>query len=127
MYKHGAKIHYSSIERHDQIASFVQSVIQLNMLVLGEVMQKSFPSLQEFDFMSTPNFRSVLNTMTRVLGQSDELLVDLQLQNEKAEGMRHRYLEAAFRLVSLLDQKDVRGFLETVERSRSFIVRSTDD
>ncbi|MFN8392032.1 MAG: prephenate dehydrogenase/arogenate dehydrogenase family protein [Bdellovibrionota bacterium] len=123
LYKHGARIHHSSIEQHDRIASFVQSVVQLNMLVLADVMSRNFESLDELDFMTTPNFRNTLQVMTRVLAQSDELISDLQMRNDKAVAMRHRFLESAFRAVSRLDNGDIEEFMNEVRNAREFVNR----
>ncbi len=120
IYKHGARVQYSTIESHDHGASFVQSVLQLNMLILGDVMRRSFGSAKDLDFISTPNFRNVVSVLRRVLSQSEDLIVDLQVKNEQAVSMRHRYLESAFRLISALDVGNEKEFIGAVRELRGY-------
>lgn len=120
LYKHGAKISHRTIEEHDQVASFVQTVLQLNMVALAEVMRTSFPSLQSLDFVSTPNFRNTLTTMTRVLNQSDSLLTDLQTKNVLAKEMREKFAKTLNEMAKALNQGKTDGFLESVRASRGF-------
>ena len=121
LYKHGARICTLSIKEHDEIAAFVQSLLQLNLVILAEVMQASFETPAELEVMTTPNFRNVLNTMSRVLGQSDDLLVDLQTQNDLAGQMRQAYLDAATKLVSAINSGNKQALLEAAARGRKFL------
>lgn len=121
LYKYGATIRYANIERHDLSAAFVQSTLQLAMLILADVMEHAFTGRDEFEFMSTPNFRNVSQTISRVLNQTDKLLLDLQTQNIFAEKMRHQFLESAFRIIFALDQKDEKKFFQAIQNARAFI------
>jgi len=121
LYKYGATIRHASVEQHDITAAFIQSTLQLSMLILADVMTEAFEDPVKLEFMSTPNFRNTWQTMTRVLKQSEDLLVDLQTQNIFAERMRHRFLEAACRLTFALDQKNIEVFLESIRKSLTFV------
>lgn len=120
-YKYGAKISHSEAEKHDEIASFVQSLLQFNMIVLADVLGESFNDAHALEIFSTPNYRNILQTMSRVLNQSDELILDLQTVNNKAAPMRGRYLASACRLVSALNHNERQTLLEAVNRGRKFL------
>ncbi|MBP9838695.1 MAG: prephenate dehydrogenase/arogenate dehydrogenase family protein [Proteobacteria bacterium] len=121
LYKHGAKISYTTSEEHDAVASFVQSLIQLNMVILADTMKNSFENIHELDFVSTPNFRNTLNTISRVLNQSENLILDLQTLNYKSPDIRNRYLESAFKLCVALNNGDVETFSKTVQEVKKFL------
>jgi len=121
LYKHGARIQYISIDDHDRVAALVQSLIQFNMLALADVMQSTFPSLDALNVLSTPNFRNILAVASRVLGQSDDLIFDLQLRNENASELRKRFRESVERIATALDRGDNKVLLDSLAASRTFI------
>ncbi len=122
LYKHGAKIAHISGEKHDQTTAFVQSLLQLCMLILADSMSNEFSSLKEIELISTPNFRNTLETITRVLNQSDSLIFDLQTLNPKAIKMRNKFLESAFKLISALNQGNLEIIEKSLVESRKFIL-----
>lgn len=121
LYKYGAMLSYASVEEHDKYAAFLQALNQLVLISLADVMRDSFSSLKELDPFSTPNSRQTLQTMKRVLSQSEELIVDLQTLNSQYPDMRHRFLATVSKLINALDEKDVETLLATVRSSSIFL------
>ena len=119
-YKFGANLSHTSSAEHDQRTAFLQSLLQLNMIALGEVLAKSFADPSELEVFSTPNSRNIMSAMHRVLSQKDELIRDLQLLNDHAPQLRHRLLESLFRLVSAFDRDEVRPLDDAVTNARRF-------
>lgn len=120
LYKRGAKIAQIDIEQHDQTAAFVQSLLQLCMLILADSMSSEFSSLEQIKSLSTPNFRNTLETISRVLNQNDSLILDLQTLNPKAENMRHKFLQSAFKLISALNHGNTKIIEDSIKKSRQF-------
>ena len=58
--------------------------------------------------------------MRRVLGQSEELLRDMQTLNIEYPRLRNKLLQSLCLLVSRLEQGDLSGFLESVQAGRRF-------
>lgn len=119
-YKFGANLSHTSSAEHDQRTAFLQSLLQLNMVALAEVLADSFNEPSELDVFSTPNSRNITSSMQRVLSQKDELIRDLQLLNDHAPRLRHRLLESLFRLIGGFDRDEIEPLSKAVSRGRSF-------
>lgn len=119
-YKFGANLSHTSSAEHDQRTAFLQSLLQLNMVALGEVLANSFTDPSELEVFSTPNSRNIMSAMQRVLSQKDELIRDLQLLNDHAPQLRHRLLESLFRLVTAFDRDEIKPLDDAVTNARRF-------
>ena len=119
-YKYGAKISYTTIDEHDAISAFLQALIQCAMIGLAEVMRESFASPNAVIPFSTPNSRRIIETMKRVLQQSDELLIDMQTLNTQYPETRRKFLSALQDIMTALDKGDTGALLNSVEKSREF-------
>ena len=124
LYKYGAIITYATVEEHDRHSAFLQSLIQLIMISAADVLSKSFRSAKEMEPFSTPNSRLVLQSMRKVLSQSEELIADLQSLNTEYALIRHRFLETVFRLTGALDRGDTEEVLMCARTAANFF---TDD
>lgn len=120
LYKHGAHIHHCAADEHDQVTAVVQSLLQLSILAIGDVVTRSLPRQELLKAFSTPNFRSMEQTLMRVIQQTGELTTDLQLLNPKASRIRHQLVESAFRLVFSLEEGDSSELENTLERLRGY-------
>lgn len=121
LYKYGAKLHHASSGEHDKIAAVVQTALQLLLIAYGESLSNSLGSSEDLDLFSTPNFRSVFNSLIRVLRQDDQLIVDLQKLNSEGTHSRHSLLEALFRLCTACDRGDYDEILKSTKRTREFL------
>ena len=119
-YKFGANLSHTSSAEHDQRTAFLQSLLQLNMVALGEVLANSFTDPSELEVFSTPNSRNIMSAMQRVLSQKDELIRDLQLLNDHAPQLRHRLLESLFRLITAFDRDEIQPLDDAVTNARRF-------
>lgn len=121
LYKHGARISHAGGTEHDKILSFNQSLIHLVLVSLAEVLRENIPDKKAQDEFSTPNSRNVMQSVNRILNQTDELLVDMQMLNSEAKEMRTEFLKSIESLVKSLNDGDSKKFLESVVKSREFL------
>lgn len=116
LYKHGARLHQVDLETHDRVSSFVQSLLQLLLVCLGETAKELELSQNHLQAQSTPNSRAVWNALERCLALKEELLVDIQNLNPQARATRRTFLEILFRQVAQLDSGDSTLFRDTLRR-----------
>jgi prephenate dehydratase/prephenate dehydrogenase len=124
-YKFGARLSYISAEEHDTATSILQALLHISMISIAEVMRESVSELDELEPFSTPNSRAIVQTIQRVLGQSDDLLSDLQLLNTEYPFVRRKFLESVFSLIQSLNNNDLEHFRASVESSRSFFLKNS--
>ncbi len=120
LYKHGAHLYQCSAEEHDQVSAVVQALLQLSLLVVGDVTVSALPHRKVLKAFSTPNFRLFETAMLRVVNQVDQLTVDLQMLNPKAERVRRQLLESVCRLVFSLEHGDREILDQTVAKLRNY-------
>ncbi len=125
-YKFGARLSYISAEEHDTATSVLQALLHISMIAIAEVMRESVPELKQLEPFSTPNSRAIVQTIQRVLGQSDDLLSDLQLLNTEYPLVRRRFLESVFSLIQSLNHQELQYFHESITKSRSFFIGNAD-
>ncbi|MDD2943596.1 MAG: prephenate dehydrogenase/arogenate dehydrogenase family protein [bacterium] len=125
-YKYGANVSHASAARHDKASAYLQSLLHLVMLSLAEIIQKDFPSIDELEKFSTPNFRGILASLKRIARQQPDLVADLQLQNEEATGVRHRFLEVFFRHTMALDRGEREHIIDAVSALQA-VVKDDED
>ena len=120
LYKHGAHIYDCTAEEHDQVTAVVQSLLQLSLIIVGDVASRALPRRELLKAFSTPTFRLLEQALVRVINQTGQLTSDLQLLNPRATRVRHQLLESACRHVFALEQQNGGELRETLERLRVF-------
>ena len=120
LYKFGAKITRADIQTHDQKSAFLQSLFQATLVALAETMGQTFASAEELEPFSTPNSRNVLESMRRVLNQTDNLLEDLQRLNSEYPEVRRQFLQTMFNLLAELEH-GTDDFLARANKGRAFL------
>jgi prephenate dehydratase/prephenate dehydrogenase len=116
-YKYGAKITYTDPEIHDRQMAFHQNLEHFTKLVLAQVLQRQFGDPFEMDAYSSPNSRTSLVTMGRILNADPELYSEIQSYNLQGPAMIQAYLEAAQALGQALIKGDVEAFKTTMASS----------
>ncbi len=106
-YKYGAKITYTDPETHDRQMAFHQNLEHFTKLVLAQVLRGQFGDPFEMDSYSSPNSRTSLVTMGRILNADPDLYSEIQAYNLQGPDMIHAYLEAAQQLGQALIAGDV--------------------
>jgi|GEM_PF-143904 len=119
-YKHGARVSHASLEEHDKVVAFVQSLVHLVATAFGETISKHFDSEQELEPYATPNFRALLTAVRRVVGQQDGLLLDLQTRNALAPEVRREFIETISDLAECLEAGQYDRLKEATQRARRF-------
>jgi prephenate dehydratase/prephenate dehydrogenase len=116
-YKYGAKITYTDPETHDRQMAFHQNLEHFTKLVLAQVLQRQFDDPFEMDSYSSPNSRTSLVTMGRILNADPELYSEIQSYNLQGPAMIQAYLDAAQALGQALIAGDVETFKTTMSAS----------
>ena len=116
-YKYGAKITYTDPEVHDRQMAFHQNLEHFTKLVLAQVLQRQFDDPFEMDSYSSPNSRTSLVTMGRILNADPDLYSEIQSYNLQGPAMIQAYLEAAQALGQALIKGDVETFKATMTSS----------
>jgi prephenate dehydrogenase len=109
-YKYGAKITYTHPETHDRQMAFHQNLEHFTKLVLAHVLRGQFEDPFEMDSYSSPNSRTSLVTMGRILNADPDLYTEIQAYNLQGPDMIRAYLDAAQQLGQALIAGDVERF-----------------
>jgi prephenate dehydratase/prephenate dehydrogenase len=116
-YKYGAKITYTDPENHDRQMAFHQNLEHFTKLVLSQVLRRQFGDPFEMDSYSSPNSRTSLITMGRILNADPDLYSEIQAYNTQGPALIQAYLEAAQHLGQALIQGDIDTFRATMTES----------
>lgn len=109
-YKYGAKITHATPEYHDQQMAFHQNLEHFTKIVLARVLLRQFGNPAEMDSYSSPNSRTSLVTMGRILKADPELYSEIQSHNLQGPAMIHAYVEAAQELGRAIMHGDMEAF-----------------
>jgi len=116
-YKYGAKITYATPEYHDKQMAFHQNLEHFTKIVLAHVLRTSFGDPAEMDSYSSPNSRTSLITMGRILTADPDLYSEIQAYNLQGPALLQTYLEAAQALGQALIAGNVETFKESMTAS----------
>jgi prephenate dehydrogenase len=94
-YKYGAKITYTTPENHDKQMAFHQNLEHFTKVILAHVLRTHFSDPTEMDSYSSPNSRTSLVTMGRILSADPDLYSEIQSYNLQGPALLQAYLEAA--------------------------------
>ncbi len=113
-YKYGAKISYTDPENHDRQMAFHQNLEHFTKLILAQVLRTQFGDPFEMDSYSSPNSRTSLITMGRILNADPDLYSEIQSYNVQGPAMIQAYLDAAQTLGQALMAGNVETFKDTM-------------
>jgi prephenate dehydrogenase len=116
-YKHGAKVTYTTPENHDKQMAFHQNLEHFTKVVLAQVLQAHFGNPAELDSYSSPNSRTSLITMGRILSADPELYGEIQSYNLQGPAMLRAYLDVAQALGQALIEGHMQAFKESMSTS----------
>jgi prephenate dehydrogenase len=116
-YKYGAKITYTTPVYHDQQMAFHQNLEHFTKVVLAQVLCSQFGNPAEMDSYSSPNSRTSLITMGRILSADPDLYSEIQSYNLQGPAMIRAYLEAAQALGHALIEGNRHAFKEGMTTS----------
>lgn len=104
-YKGGAILHHGSVEEHDKCVSILQGLVQYSTLVLGNSLLKEIDKFDQLKPYLTPNSRSVLSSLERLLNQSPDLLFDIQAQNPNTLNLREEFSRSSENMSKILTNR----------------------
>ncbi|MGE3537741.1 MAG: prephenate dehydrogenase/arogenate dehydrogenase family protein [Candidatus Tectimicrobiota bacterium] len=116
-YKHGAKITHTTPENHDKQMAFHQNLEHFTKIVLAQVLRTHFGDPRQMDSYSSPNSRTSLATMGRILNADPELYGEIQAYNLQGPALIQAYLETAQVLGAAMQRGDMTAFTESMQAS----------
>jgi prephenate dehydrogenase len=116
-YKYGAKITYTTPEYHDKQMAFHQNLEHFTKIVLAQVLRTYFGDPTELESYSSPNSRTSLITMGRILNADADLYSEIQAYNLQGPALIQAYCKAAQTLGHALTTGNVEAFKESMTAS----------
>ena len=116
-YKYGAKITYSTPAYHDKQMALHQNLEHFTKIVLAHVLRTHFGDPTELDSYSSPNSRTSLITMGRILSADPDLYSEIQAYNLQGPALIQAYCEAAQALGQALTTGQVDVFKASMTAS----------
>lgn len=116
-YMYGARITYTAPENHDKQMAFHQNLEHFTKIVLARVLSTQFNDPNEMDRYSSPNSRTSLMTMGRILNADPELYSEIQSFNLQGPAMIQTYLEIAQALGQALIAGNIEAFKTAMQES----------
>jgi prephenate dehydratase/prephenate dehydrogenase len=113
-YKYGAKITYTTPEHHDQQMALHQNLEHFTKVVLAQVLRTRFGDPTELDSYSSPNSRTSLITMGRILSADPDLYGEIQSYNLQGPTLIQAYCETAQALAQALMAGDMQAFKDSM-------------
>lgn len=109
-YKHGATITYTTPEYHDKQMAFHQNLEHFTKIALAQVLHTHFSDPTEMDRYSSPNSRTSLAIMGRILRADPDLYSEIQSYNLQGPTMLKAYLDVVQTLAQALIDGNVDAF-----------------
>ena len=116
-YKHGATITYTTPQYHDKQMAFHQNLEHFTKVALAHVLHTHFSDPTEMDRYSSPNSRTSLAIMGRILRADPDLYGEIQSYNLQGPGMLKAYLEVVQTLVQAMTGGDLEAFARSMTAS----------
>ena len=118
-YKHGATITYTTPQYHDKQMAFHQNLEHFTKVALAHVLHSHFSDPTEMDRYSSPNSRTSLAIMGRILRADPDLYSEIQSYNLQGPAMLKAYLDAVQALVQAMTGGDIDAFTRSMTSSAS--------
>ena len=116
-YKHGATITYTTPQYHDKQMAFHQNLEHFTKVVLAQVLHSHFSDPTEMDRYSSPNSRTSLAIMGRILRADPDLYGEIQSYNLQGPAMLKAYLDVVQNLVQAMTGGDIDAFARSMTSS----------
>ena len=116
-YKHGATITYTTPQYHDKQMAFHQNLEHFTKIALAQVLHTHFSDPTEMDYYSSPNSRTSLAIMGRILRADPDLYSEIQSYNLQGPTMLKAYLDVVQTLAQALIDGNVDAFTRSMTAS----------
>lgn len=116
-YKHGATITYTTPQYHDKQMAFHQNLEHFTKIALAQVLRAHFSDPTEMDRYSSPNSRTSLAIMGRILRADPDLYSEIQSYNLQGPAMLKAYLDVVQTLAQAMIDGNVDAFTGSMTAS----------
>ena len=116
-YKHGATITYTTPQYHDKQMAFHQNLEHFTKVALARVLHSHFSDPAEMDRYSSPNSRTSLAIMGRILRADPDLYGEIQSYNLQGPAMLKAYLDVVQELARAMTGGDFDAFANSMKSS----------
>lgn len=111
--EHGAEIHITDPESHDEAMSLVQGLMHFSELVVAETIRKSDISGEEMSNYSSPVYQLITDLTARMLNQKPGLYGSIQAENAENQNVREEFMESAEEIKDVIGDEE--AFAEKFE------------
>ncbi|MGY5450311.1 bifunctional chorismate mutase/prephenate dehydrogenase [Agarivorans sp. MS3-6] len=112
----GARLHSVEAESHDKAMTLIQSLRHFTSFAYGMHLAQEDADLKLLLNLSSPIYRLELAMVGRLFAQSPDLYADIIMASDQSTAMIKRYHQHFGELVTLIENKDRAGFIESFER-----------
>ena len=116
-YKHGATVTYTTPQYHDKQMAFHQNLEHFIKITLAHVLHAHFSDPTEMDRYSSPNSRTSLAVMGRILRADPDLYSEIQSYNLQGPAILKTYLDVVQTLAQALIAGNVDAFTHSMTAS----------
>jgi prephenate dehydratase/prephenate dehydrogenase len=116
-YKYGATITYTTPQYHDKQMAFHQNLEHFTKIALAQVLHTHFSDPTEMDRYSSPNSRTSLAIMGRILRADPDLYSEIQSYNLQGPTVLKAYLDVVQTLAQALIDGNVDAFTRSMTTS----------
>ena len=116
-YKYGATITYTTPQYHDKQMAFHQNLEHFTKIALAQVLHTHFSDPTEMDRYSSPNSRTSLAIMGRILRADPDLYSEIQSYNLQGPTVLKAYLDVVQTLARALIDGNVDAFTRSMTTS----------
>jgi prephenate dehydrogenase len=116
--EHGADLHFTDPESHDEAMSLIQGLMHFSELVVADVIRRKDFSDQELDQFSSPVYKLITDLTARMLNQKPELYGSIQRENPENKEIRKMFLDSAEEMKKIVeDEKEFNRRFEQLGES----------
>lgn len=123
----GARVTHASARFHDRQMAFHQNLEHFTKVALAELLVEQFPELESLDRFSSPNSRSTLQALHRILRGNVDVMAEIQQFNDLGFPLIRRFLAIATTLLESLEAGDQSRFRASIDRSRNALASASCD
>lgn len=116
----GARVRATTLEQHDKIMAYTQSLSQLSSILLGISLARSGYNREQLHSFASLTFRLNRHTIERIMKQKAELWAELQFENEYYEPILRQYQQDFTTMLTAVLAKDKQQFIDLFSVAGNF-------
>jgi prephenate dehydrogenase len=115
-HKYGARITHTTPDYHDRQMAFHQNLEHLSKIAIAEVLCRFFPTA-DADNYASPNSRTTLGTIGRILSGDPNLYAEIQTANPQGPPLLQAFSEVVQHLCAAISSGDSKPLKASMQKS----------